>query len=305
MTEEQKLEEGAALADLPEVVARFRKALPAIEFTVEESALDAVITVDARHLRQLMMVAKKDENLAFDFLRCLSGVDTYKELEIVYHLYSYKHGHSISIKSHCPYDFAHIPSVADLWQTANWHEREAAEMFGFVFDGHPDPRPLLTEEGFDHFILRKSHPLAEVEESQENYLKLAMEAEARGAPGAAGASVPPVDERAAKIAMAQKKAEIIKKTREEARAKGLPMPEEKEMVQAALKKFEAEQTKESPSEAASVPPVDERAAKIAMAQKKAAVIKKAREEARAKGLPMPEEKKFVQAALKKLEGEQK
>ena len=287
--------------ELPPVAAKFREALPDLGFTIDEAVPDTTLTVSRDDLRRLMTVAKEDPRLHFDFLRCISGVDTYQELEAVYHLHSYKHRHDVSIKSRCSYAFPHLPTVSDIWQTANWHEREAAELFGFVFDGHPDPRPLLTEEGVDYFILRKSHPLAEMEESQEDYLRLAMEAEARTAPAETAA---PTDDRAAKIAMAQKKAAVIKKAREEARAKGLPMPEEKKFVQAALKKLEQEQpAKAVETTKVSAPPQD-RAAKIAMAQKKAAVIKKAREEARAKGLSMPEEKEFVQAALKKLRQEE-
>jgi len=190
-----------------------------------------------------MQAVKEDQRLAFDFLRSLSGVDHMDELEVVYHLYSYKLGHSAAIKVRCPPDDPHLPSVSHLWQTANWHEREAAEMFGFVFDGHPDLRPLLTEEGLGYYSLRKTHPLAEIEEWQEDYVT------------AAEAGEPP-GERARKKEMARRKAAIIKEVREEARARGLAAEEEKEAVQAAIKAFQEQEE---------------------------ALAKKAREEARAKG----------------------
>jgi len=152
-----------------------------------------------------------------------------------------------------------------------------------------------------YYPLLKSHPLAEIEESQEDFLR--EEAPAAAAM-AAGAPPAPVDERAAKIALAQKKAEVLKKAREEARAKGLSPEDEKAFVQEALKALEAEAP--APAAAPGAPaapaaPVDERAAKIALAQKKAEVLKKAREEARAKGLSPEDEKAFVQEALKSLE----
>ena len=302
MTEERKEGQAAVVAEPPSgtVAAIFQEILPDLEPTIEETASDIALTVQRQDLPQLMQVAKEDERLAFDFLRCLSGVDTYQDLEVVYHLYSYRHKHSVAIKARCPYDSPHMATVSHLWQTANWHEREAAELFGIVFDKHPDPRPLLTEEGLGYYILRKSHPLAEIEEWQEDYLKLTMEAEAK----AASAAAPAVDERAAKVALAQKKAAIIKKSREEARAKGLPMEEEKAFVQAALKAFEEEQATAAPPPAPAAPPADDRAAKIALAQKKAAVIKQSREEARAKGMSMEEERQFVAEALKKFAAEQ-
>jgi len=194
------------LADL------FRQALPGVQMTAEQTAIDLAITVRREDLLQVMQTAKEDERLTFDFLRSLSGVDHLDELEVVYHLYSYKLGHSAAVKVRCPPDDPHLPSVSHLWQTANWHEREATEMFGFVFDGHPDLRPLLTEEGLGYYSLRKTHPLAEIEEWQEDYLEVAE----------AGA---PMDERARKKEMAQKKAAITKKAREEARAKGLSAEE--------------------------------------------------------------------------------
>lgn len=153
----------------------FREALPGVQMTAEQTAIDVAITVRREDLLQVMQTAREDERLAFDFLRCLSGVDYLDELEVVYHLYSYKLGHSAAVKVRAPPDDPHLPTVSHLWQTANWHEREAAELFGFVFDGHPDLRPLLTEEGLGYHPLRKAHPLAEIERWQEDYLKAAEE----------------------------------------------------------------------------------------------------------------------------------
>ena len=294
------------VAELPpgSVYDLFREALPGVQMTAEQTGLDVAVTVRREDLLQVMQAAKQDQRLAFDFLRSLSGVDYLDELEVVYHLYSYRHDHSAAIKARCPPDDAHMPTVSHLWQTANWHEREAAEMFGFVFDGHPDLRPLLTEEGLGYYILRKTHPLAEIEEWQEDYLKAAEEAVVQAA---AEAGVP-MDERARKIEMAQKKAVVIKKAREDARAKGLSGDEEKAAVQAALKAFEDEMAAPvaaAPAAEAPPRPADDRAAKIALAQKKAAVIKKTREEARARGVSPEEERLAVAEALKALAAEEK
>jgi NADH:ubiquinone oxidoreductase subunit C len=243
-----------------------------------------------------MRAAKDDPRLAFDYLRCLTGIDQMDQgLEIVYNLYSFRHAHNVVIKTLLPADDPQVETMAAVWNGALWHEREAHEMFGIVFQGHPDLRPLLLEEDLGYYPLLKSHPLAEIEESQEDFLKAAL-------PVAPGAPAAPVDERAAKIALAQKKAEVMKKAREEARAKGLSPEDEKAFVQEALKAVEAEAAP-APAAPAEAPaaPVDERAARIALAQKKAEVMKKAREEARAKGLSPEDEKAFVQEALKALE----
>jgi|GEM_PF-357085 len=290
------------------VVDIFKEVLSDIELTPYQTAGDVAIVVQREDLPRVMKTAKEHPRLALDYLRCLSGVDTYKELEVVYHLYSFRHKHSVQVKASCSYDEPHMPTVSHLWQTANWHERETKELFGIIFDGHPDLRPLLTEEGLGYYILRKSHPLAEIEEWQEDYLKLAAELEAKTKPAAAAAPAAPseAEDRAAKVALAQKKAAAIKKARDEARAKGLSTEEEKAFVQQALRAVEEEEAKRAPvaaSAAAAPTPTEDRAAKVALAQKKAAAIKKARDEARAKGLSMEEEKAFVQQALKALEAE--
>jgi len=296
----------AAVAEPPpgSVADVFREVLPDVQLAAEQTAIDVALTVRREDLARVMQAAKEDERLAFDFLRSLSGVDHMDELEVVYHLYSYSLHHSAAIKVRCPHHDPHVPTVSHLWQTANWHERETHELFGIAFPGHPDLRPLLTEEGLGYYILRKSHPLAEIEEWQEDYLKAQEEMRASALGGAAAkGEAPPLDEKAAKIALAQKKAAAIKKARDEARAKGLSPEEEKAAVQAALKAFEEEgaAAPAAPAPAAApAKPADDRAAKIALAQKKAAAIKKARDEARAQGLSPEEERRYVAEALKKV-----
>jgi NADH:ubiquinone oxidoreductase subunit C len=245
-----------------------------------------------------MEAVRHDDRLAFDYLRCLSGVDWIDELEVVYHLWSFRNNHGVALKVRFPAHDAHVPTVSHIWQTANWHERETLEMYGIVFDGHPDLRPLLTEEGLGYYPLLKSQPLADIEDWQEDYLQAIEQAKMQMA--AATGVAPVLDEKALKIQMAQQKAAIMKKTRDEARAQGLSPEDEKAAVQAAIKKFEEEQASATSAAPAGTPapPTDPRAAKIQMAQAKAAVIKKARDEARAKGMSPEDERHYVAEALK-------
>jgi len=303
MAQEETQATAVAAPEPGPIALLFRETLPDVQFEIGQSPIDEVLTIQRDDFLRVMEAAKNDERLAFDFLRCLSGVDWLTQLETVYHFYSFKRHHSVALKVRCPYEDPHLPTVSHLWQTANWHERETHELYGIVFDGHPDLRPLLTEEGLGYFIMRKSHPLADIEEWQEDYLKTIEEAKTQMA--AAGGEAPPVDERAAKIVLAQKKAAVIKQVRDQARAKGLSPEDEKAAVQDALKKFDEESasggaTAEAPPAAAAPagPPADSRAAKIALAQKKAALITKTREEARAKGLSPEGERQAVAEALK-------
>ena len=293
--------EAAIVAPPPGSIAdKFKEVLPDVEFVASQGVLDVVLVVPREDVPRLMRAAKDDPRLAFDYLRCLSGIDQMEQgLEVAYNLYSFKHAHNVVIKTVLPADDPQLETITTVWNGALWHEREAHEMFGIVFQGHPDLRPLLLEEELGYHPLLKSHPLAEIEESQEDFLVAAAPRQV-GAPGAPSA---PVDEKAAKIALAQKKAEVMKKAREEARVKGLSPEDEKAFVQEALKAVEAEAAPPPAAPAAEAPtaPADERAARIALAQQKAEVLKKAREEARAKGLSPEGEKAFVQEALKALE----
>jgi len=143
-----------------------------------------------------------------------------------------------------------------------------------------------------------------------------FEEEHAASQGTAAPAAPakPVDERAAKIQLAQQKAALITKTRSEARASGVSPEEERQIVAEALKKFSEEQEQAAaapqpaPAQAPAAPPAaapTDRAAKIQLAQQKAALITKAREEARAKGLSPEEERQAVAEALKKFAEEQK
>ncbi|MCP5007307.1 MAG: NADH-quinone oxidoreductase subunit C [Planctomycetes bacterium] len=107
---------------------------------------------------------RDDDELAFDFLSDLCGVDTTLKdegdfLEVVYHLYSIKKNHRVRLKVKVPVSKPDIKSVTGIWKTADWHEREAYDMFGITFEGHPGLLRILTPDGFEGHPLRKDYPL--------------------------------------------------------------------------------------------------------------------------------------------------
>lgn len=150
----------------------FKKALPGVEMQAIQGALDVLLIIDRTDIRRVLEVARSDKTLDFDFLRNLTGVDYEADgFEVVYHLFSYTHRHNVTIRVVVPRDDTTIPSVADIWEAADWHERECRDMFGIVFEGHPNLVPLLLpEDMFDHFPLRKDNPLAPLEEWQGEQL---------------------------------------------------------------------------------------------------------------------------------------
>lgn len=99
----------------------------------------------------------------FDFLADLVGADRGGEedprFEVNYHLFSTKTYNRLRLKVLLSEDDAHLQTVTTVWRTANWHERETYDMFGVIFDGHPDLRRILLPSDFDGHALRKDYPL--------------------------------------------------------------------------------------------------------------------------------------------------
>jgi NADH-quinone oxidoreductase subunit C len=102
---------------------------------------------------------QSDPDLAFDNLMCLAAADYPKEtpprLEVVYVLLSYGHGHTFTLKVHLPREEPRVDTVEGLWGVANWHEREAYDMFGIAFTGHSDLRRILLPDDWQGHPLRK------------------------------------------------------------------------------------------------------------------------------------------------------
>ncbi len=117
----------------------------------------AVVAQDA--IVEVASFCKSDPALAFDNLMCLSAVDYPKEapprMEVVYHLLSYRHDHTFALKVHLPRENPTVPTLEGIWGVANWHEREAYDMFGIVFTGHSDPRRILLPDDWIGHPLRK------------------------------------------------------------------------------------------------------------------------------------------------------
>jgi NADH-quinone oxidoreductase subunit C len=103
------------------------------------------------------------DELRFTYLVDVSGVDHFGEeprFEVVYELYRFEQGDYLRLKVSVSEDQLEVPTVSDLWPTADWHEREAFDMYGIKFAGHPELTRILMWEGYPFFPLRKDFPLA-------------------------------------------------------------------------------------------------------------------------------------------------
>jgi NADH-quinone oxidoreductase subunit C len=121
----------------------------------------AVATVPADRYRDIVRFLRDDPGFACDYCDFTSGVDYGEKqgFEVVTHLFSTEHHHNVRLKVRLPHDDPVCPTISDLYATCNWHEREATEMFGIRFDGHPQPVKLLLPEPFEGHPMRKDFPL--------------------------------------------------------------------------------------------------------------------------------------------------
>lgn len=170
-----------------QLTQRFPEQIESI--TLENNEL--TIEVSNAHLKSLCQILKEDETFAFSQLMDLCGVDylkygcddwatdeatftgfsrgvervhtksTWKKprFAVVYHLLSIPKNWRLRIRTFAPNNMI-VPSVISIWNSAQWYEREAFDLFGILFDGHPDLRRILTDYGFIGHPFRKDFPLS-------------------------------------------------------------------------------------------------------------------------------------------------
>ena len=131
---------------------------------------ELTLEIPAASYRSTAQTLRDHAELRFDLLIDLCGVDysTYGDrpwqgprFAAVLHLLSVEHNWRLRLRAFCPDDdFPLLPSVIEVWPNVNWYEREAFDLFGIVFEGHPDLRRILTDYGFVGHPFRKDFPIS-------------------------------------------------------------------------------------------------------------------------------------------------
>lgn len=135
-------------------------AFPEAELLHESAALgDSWISIPAGAWKEIAKFLRDDQELRFDTMMCLSGIHYPDQnlLAIACHLNASEKGSKLAIKVKVPEDNPVIDSVESVWKTADWHEREAYDMFGIEFKGHPDMRRILCPDDWEGHPLRKDY----------------------------------------------------------------------------------------------------------------------------------------------------
>jgi NADH-quinone oxidoreductase subunit C len=121
---------------------------------------ECTLRIRASALRDVCLHAR--DTLGFNYLIDLSSVDHFgnePRYEVVYELYSMKDCVHLRLKISVSEDDCTVPTVSDIWPTADWHEREVYDMMGIQFSNHPDLRRILMWDGYPYHPLRKDFPL--------------------------------------------------------------------------------------------------------------------------------------------------
>jgi NADH-quinone oxidoreductase subunit C len=161
---ERERQEGAQESAESLTTQRLRERFPDEPLEVKRWRNETTVALRTSALLAVSRFLRDDPELQFDFLSSVTGVDRLNlperspRFEVVYHLYSLHTKRRLRLKVRVDEGEA-VPSLTDLWPTANWHEREVFDMFGVPFHGHPDLRRILMPEDWEGHPLRKDYPV--------------------------------------------------------------------------------------------------------------------------------------------------
>lgn len=128
---------------------------------------ETTLVMDKARMVEICLFARDDGALKFNFLADLAGVDRMPNeprFEVNYHLLSLARAERLRLKIRVP-ENEKVASVTSVWPTADWHEREVFDLFGIVFENHPDLRRILCPEEWNGHPLRKDYPMLGYEEA--------------------------------------------------------------------------------------------------------------------------------------------
>ena len=122
------------------------------------------IEITVKENYNLFIFLRDNDRLYFDMLSSITGIDNGPEdntMEVIYNLYSIPFDLHLMVKIKIAREYAMVPTVSNIWKTANWHEREIFDLLGIRFEGHPDLRRILLPNDWEGHPLRKDDVLQE------------------------------------------------------------------------------------------------------------------------------------------------
>ena len=158
-----KVSQPGATQTPSQIAAALQREQPNSVSEITTALGETTIVVARAHIVAACEFLKTTPGYEFNFLADLCGFDRGPEeeprLEVNYHLFSTTKHHRLRLKVLLNEEDAHVPTVTTVWRTADWHERETYDLFGVIFDGHPDLRRILLPDDWQGHALRKDFPL--------------------------------------------------------------------------------------------------------------------------------------------------
>ena len=144
------------------VVVRLKEKFPKYNFETSEFRSELTVKLDKKNIVKVCKFLKENEELEFRLCEDVTAIDWAKRTDrftVVYHIFSLKHNFRLRLKADVDESDCSIDTVTSVWKSANWAEREAYDMYGIKFKGHPDLRRMYMPEEFEYHPLRKDFPL--------------------------------------------------------------------------------------------------------------------------------------------------
>lgn len=141
---------------------KLKENLPEINFQSSIYKDEFTLYFDKKDIVKVCKFLKNDPQLQFLLCEDITAIDWAKRknrFTVVYHIYSLKNKFRLRLKADVDESECNVDTVTSVWKAANWYEREAYDMYGIKFNGHPDPRRMYMPEEFKYYPLRKDFPL--------------------------------------------------------------------------------------------------------------------------------------------------
>jgi len=149
--------------DLKELVTfKLKEKFPEVEFEITYYRDQVAVNFDKKSIVKIALFLRDDNDLQFKLCEDVTAIDWARRknrFTVVYHIFSMKLNSRIRLKADIDESELSVDSVSSVWKTADWHERETYDMYGIIFNNHPDLRRMYMPEEFEYYPLRKDFPL--------------------------------------------------------------------------------------------------------------------------------------------------
>ncbi len=142
------------------ILSKIKEGFPDAVLDMTEFAGEQILHVRGQDILTLLTRLKAD---GFNFLADLTAIDNltlggYERFAVSYHLLCHKTAERVTVKAYISEENPSLPSVESLWKTADWQEREVFDLYGIIFEGHPNLTRIMNPDDYEGYPLRKDYP---------------------------------------------------------------------------------------------------------------------------------------------------